>query len=112
VDKCFGICEANIQEDYGAIDYPASAWWRCSFSRLIPQRLSLNYQAKIFQALLSGANSRLRNLNHKLTNLKIEIKELNKLSKFPTKIVNQTLSHLLSVSKPTIELSQPFFKAK
>jgi len=42
----------------------------------------------------------------------IEIKVLNKSSKFPTQIVNWSLSRLLNVSKPTIELSQPSFKVK
>jgi len=42
----------------------------------------------------------------------IEIKVLNKSSKFSTQIVNWSLSRLMDISKPTIELSQPSFKVK
>ena len=35
------------------LNQPASARWCCSFSRSIPQRLKLNYWAKIFLSLLS-----------------------------------------------------------
>jgi len=42
----------------------------------------------------------------------IEIKVLNKSNKFLTQIANWTLSRLLNVLKPTIELAQPSFKVK
>ena len=42
----------------------------------------------------------------------IEIKVLNKPSKFPTQIVNWSLSRLVDILKSTIELSQPSFKVK
>ena len=47
----------------------------------------------------------------KLTNLMRKIEYLNKLSKFPTQIVKGTPSCLKVVSKPTIAISKPSFKA-
>ena len=41
----------------------------------------------------------------------IKLKDLNKLSKFPTQMVKRTPSCLKVVSKPTIDVSKSSFKA-